>query len=79
MKTAIGAVADVYLHIPAARTGSGKIHVVVQETLTECEAVTDSAESIPTGSRCVIKEVITEQLVLVEPFVAASGAAESEK
>ena len=68
MAFAVGAVADVYLTIPAARASSGKIHVIVQETLTECDAITDSPVPIPTGSRCVVKDVINEQLVLVEPF-----------
>ena len=70
MSFALGAIADVYLTVPPLRNGSGKIHVVVQETLTECEAVTDSPDPIPTGARCVVKEVIIEQLVLVEPFTA---------
>lgn len=70
MGLAVGSVADVYLTVPPLRNGSGKIHVVVQETLTECEAVTDSPDPIPTGARCVVKEVINEQLVLVEPFTA---------
>ena len=32
--------------------------------------MTDSPDPIPTGARCVVKEVINEQLVLVEPFTA---------
>lgn len=74
MGNAVGSVADVYLKIPPARSGSGKIHVVVQESLTECEAVTDSAEALPSGSRCIVKEVINEQLVLVEPFDSPAGS-----
>lgn len=72
MKYAVGSVAEVYLTVPANRNGSGKIHVIVQETLTEVEAVTDSDAPIPTGSRCVVKAVVTEQLVLVEPFGASA-------
>ena len=78
MGRAVGSVADVYLTIPPSRTGSGKINVVVQETLTECEAVTDSPQPIPTGARCVVKEVINEQLVLVEPFVASGKDAAAD-
>ncbi len=78
MGLAVGSVADVYLTIPPSRTGSGKINVVVQETLTECEAVTDSPQPIPTGARCVVKEVINEQLVLVEPFVASGKDAAAD-
>ncbi len=74
MAFAVGAVADVYLTIPAERASSGKIHVIVQETLTECDAVTDSAAPIPTGSRCVVTDVINEQLVLVEPFIKEKEA-----
>lgn len=79
MKFAVGSVAEVYLTVPANRAGSGKIHVVVQESLTEVEAVSDNDEPIPTGSRCVVKEVITEQLVLVEPFGKTNKEIKSEE
>ena len=55
MGYAVGKPAEVYLTIPAKRAGSGKISVIVQDSLTECAAVTDSDEPLPTGSRCVIK------------------------
>ena len=79
MGFAVGKIAEVYLTIPAKRTGSGKISVVVQDALTECAAVTDSDEPLSTGSRCVIKAVLSEQLVLVEPMVATKPEASDEK
>lgn len=79
MGFAVGKIAEVYLTIPAKRTGSGKISVVVQDALTECAAVTDSDEPLSTGSRCVIKAVLSEQLVLVEPMIATKPEASDEK
>lgn len=79
MGYAVGKPAEVYLTIPAKRAGSGKISVIVQDSLTECAAVTDSDEPLPTGSRCVIKAVLSEQLVLVEPMVAIKPETPDEK
>lgn len=76
MGYAVGKPAEVYLTIPAKRAGSGKINVIVQDALTECAAVTDNDEPLPTGSRCVIKSVLSEQLVLVEPMTAVNTADE---
>ncbi len=79
MGYAIGKPAEVYLTIPALRTGTGKISVIVQDSLTECDAVTDNSEPLPTGSRCVIKAVLSEQLVLVEPMKAAPITTSNDK
>lgn len=47
---AIGQSAEVYLPIPPARSGKGKVMVAFQERLVEAEAVTDDDEKIPTGA-----------------------------
>ena len=53
-RNAIGVSGKVYLTIPAQRQGAGKVHLLLQGTLVEREAVTDGAEAIPTGSEVVV-------------------------
>lgn len=53
-RNALGVSGKVYLTIPAARTGEGKVNVLVQGSYVEREAVTDEAEPIPTGSEIVV-------------------------
>ena len=53
-RNALGASGKVYLNIPAARTGEGKVNVMLQGVYVERNAVTDEEESIPTGSEVVV-------------------------
>ncbi|MCL2861693.1 MAG: hypothetical protein FWE22_04710 [Firmicutes bacterium] len=62
----IGKNAEVYLTIPAKRAGTGKISVVVQERLTEYEAITDKEEPIKTGTHVKIVGTLNEGTVIVE-------------
>ena len=48
-RNAVGKTAEVYIPIPAERAGKGKVMVLVQERLTEAEAMTDEKEKIGTG------------------------------
>ena len=67
-RNAINLEADVYITIPPARTGFGKVTLIFQERFTEVDAVTDSETAIKVGrkvrvvalessSRVVVKEV----------------------
>jgi hypothetical protein len=49
LQNAVGTVAKVYLRVPAARVGSGKVTLEVQGRYVEAEAVTAGPE-IPTGA-----------------------------
>lgn len=49
VENAIGQNATVYLTIPRGKTGLGKIHVKIQETIREIDAITEGDE-ISTGS-----------------------------
>jgi membrane protein implicated in regulation of membrane protease activity len=49
MGNAIGRMAEVYIPIPASRSGRGKVMVCIQERLIEVEAITDDNEKILTG------------------------------
>ena len=54
LANAVGMEGEVYLPIPPRRSGEGKVNVVIQETMTECAAVTDEEETIPTGQAVTV-------------------------
>ncbi|MFN2565343.1 MAG: hypothetical protein ABR499_10085, partial [Gemmatimonadaceae bacterium] len=64
---AIGLSGDVYLSIPAARRGVGKVHVVLQNRLVELQAVTTHADALPTGARILVIDVVDADTVDVVP------------
>lgn len=53
-RNAIGVSGRVYLTVPPARTGEGKVQVLLQGSLVERGAVTDEETAIPTGSEIVV-------------------------
>lgn len=68
IKNAIGAIGEVYLTIPAKRSGNGKVTVNVQERLVEFEAVTDCEEKIKTGTKVKVTGAVDENTLLVDRF-----------
>lgn len=65
---AVGRAAEVYIPVPAARRGSGKVMVLLQERLLEKEAVTDARQTLATGTQIRIREVLPDGRLLVEPL-----------
>ena len=63
---AVGLKADVYLRIPAARSGRGKVQVSVKGSIHEIDAVTDNDAEIPTGGQVEIIEALGDDLLLVK-------------
>ena len=63
---AIGCSGSVYLKIPPARTGKGKITVLLQSRLVEFDAVTDDADGIPTGHEITVVDVSGRSTMVVE-------------
>lgn len=53
-RNAIGTSGKVYLTVPAARRGEGKVQIMLQGSFVERNAVTDDEEPIPTGSEIVV-------------------------
>lgn len=53
-KNAIGTSGKVYLTIPPARSGEGKVQLLLQGSFVELGAVTDDETAIPTGSEIVV-------------------------
>ena len=61
----VGSIADVYLRIPAATKGSGKVMVSVRGSVHEIDAVTEGDE-IPTGVKAKILRTAGSDTVVVE-------------
>ncbi len=57
IRNAVGTSGRVYLTIPPARSGEGKVQLVLQGALVERAAVTDDEFEIPTGSEVVVVSV----------------------
>ncbi|MDP8224844.1 MAG: hypothetical protein P9L99_15905 [Candidatus Lernaella stagnicola] len=55
---------EVYLRIPAERSGYGKVTVIIQGHLRELNAYTDG-EELPTGARIQVVDIIDQDMVLV--------------
>ncbi|MEZ4903303.1 MAG: serine protease [Spirosomataceae bacterium] len=66
IENAIGKTAQVYLVIPARQEGYGKIHVSIQNTLRELNAITKNSQPIPTGASVKITEILTDGTLVVE-------------
>lgn len=63
-----GNIVDVYLRIPAAGEGKGKVQVSVDGSVHELDALTDG-DAIPSGSKVRVLEIIDKETVKVTPIV----------
>jgi hypothetical protein len=66
MNNAVGKLGEVYLVIPAGRSGMGKVQLNVQGSLRTLDAITDDLEKIPTSSIIQVLDVIDDQILLVK-------------
>lgn len=64
-----GLVGEVYLTIPASRSAYGKVQVIVQERLTEFDAITDCEHELRTGTQVKILDNLNQGLLLVGPVI----------
>lgn len=64
IEESVGQTCQVYLRIPARRTGTGKVQVSFHGSVQELPAQTDG-EAIPTGTRVQVVEVIDRNLLIV--------------
>jgi len=71
---AVGEEGMVYLTIPAHNSGVGKIHVVLQNRLIECEAMT-AGDKLPTGTPVVVVGVLSTDRVIVESAIETAETA----
>lgn len=71
ISNAIGKVAQVYIPIPAAGAGSGKVTITLQEKFCEYTAITAASEALKTGSYVRVVSVSDGGVLLVEPLAGA--------
>lgn len=67
LSNALGKTAKVYLTIPPAGQGQGKITLLLQERLVELDAAAKGPRQIPTGALVRVCDVLDSDSVLVEP------------
>lgn len=65
INNAVNQVGEAYLFIPARRSGTGKVHIKVQGSLRELQALTDDISDIPTGKLVKVTGVLNEKILLV--------------
>ena len=65
INTATGKTCDVYLRIPANRSGTGKVQISFNGSVQELDAMTDG-EEIPTGTKVTVVEVVNNNILRVE-------------
>ena len=65
-KSAAGCEGKVYLTIPAARSGSGKVQITIAGAVREYDAITENDEALKTGSSIRVVDVIDANTLLVE-------------
>lgn len=64
-KNAVGRTGRVYIPIPPLRSGTGKVSVLMQEHLCECDAVTDDDKRLETDCEVVITGVSGRNILTV--------------
>ncbi|MBP5196081.1 MAG: NfeD family protein [Bacteroidaceae bacterium] len=67
MESAVGAVCQVYLRIPSARKGTGKVQISFSGSVQEVDAQTDGDE-LPSGARVRVLSLIDDHTLLVTPL-----------
>lgn len=65
-RNAVGKAGKVYLTVPPARSGEGKVQVMLQGTLAEVNAVTDETEPITTGCEIIVTGVSGQTTLVVK-------------
>lgn len=68
----VGEPATVYLRIPGARSGAGKIQINLQNRTMEYEAITEG-DALPTGAKVVVVGVVNPETVEVRPLASTEG------
>jgi hypothetical protein len=76
IERSVGVPGTVYLTIPGAGAGLGKIHLNLQNRLVELQAST-SKDRLPTGAKIVVTRVVGPDTVEVEPLAESTSHKES--
>ena len=70
VENCIGKIGEVYIPIPAAGNGSGKVNLTVQEKFSEFSAITTSDDQLKTGAFVRVVAVGPSGVLVVEPIDA---------
>jgi len=65
ISNALNKIGEAYLFIPAKRNGYGKVHIKVQGSLQELQAITDDETDIPTGKLVKVVEILNNNILIV--------------
>ncbi len=65
LNNALHKIGETYLFIPAQRSGYGKVHIKVQGSLKELQAITDEEAGIPTGKLVKVVEILNNNILIV--------------
>lgn len=68
LHNAVGHTGNVYLRIPAAGHGQGRVLMQVQGRTVECRAIHRGGVEIPTGARVRVVERTDDDTLVVEPI-----------
>jgi hypothetical protein len=68
MSDAIGRTAEVYLPIPGASQGMGKVQMNLQGAVREMQAMTRNPETLPRGAVVQVTELIDGNILVVSPL-----------
>lgn len=66
IRNALGKSGSVYLFIPPAREGTGKVNLLLQDTYVELNAVTDEENLIPSGREVVVIGISGQNTLVVK-------------
>lgn len=70
----LGKTATVYIPIPSARAGVGKVQIEVQGRIEEFTAQTASPEKLKTGAKVVVVGILGASTLDVQPLTESSAA-----
>jgi len=74
---AVGKRGTVYVPIPAANAGAGKVQINVQDRLAEYAAMTPRGKDLATGTRIVVTRIISPSTVEVDLIPEAMESADA--
>lgn len=72
IRDAVGIAGSVYVRIPGANAGQGKVQIMLQGRTVELTATTDDAITLPTGARIVVTKVVGPDAVEVAAVEAST-------
>lgn len=67
-KSAAGCRGKVYLTVPAARSGVGKVQISINSSVREYDAMTDETAPLATGTPICVVAVLDDSTLLVSPL-----------